>query len=105
MAKVATSRLRLAGILAVALALGYAGLVLGDLGALGTAPALLLFALLSCSWFPGERTIARLAAAVRRRRRRRAVSDRPRPAAPRVLACIGGGLQQGFARRPPPALA
>jgi hypothetical protein len=67
-------------------------------------PALLLLGALVAGRYPGERTIASLAAKVRQRTPRRApVSIDPIPRAPRALLRAGELLARSLATRPPPA--
>ena len=99
-------RVRIA-LLAVALAAFPAALLVPGMetGLLILSPAIFLLASLLSGHYVGERSLHRLAAAVRSRRPRRARStDRPLPR-PRALMPRGGRLvATSLAVRPPPLL-
>lgn len=93
----ARSLLGLAAILALAATL------IGAIGLLAAAPAVLAFALLYCGRYPGVRHLDRAIAA--RQERRSSPRDRRAPLRRSVFVLIsrGGGLiASSLAKRPPP---
>ncbi len=92
----------LLGLVAVA---ALAAALIGAIGLLGAAPAVLAFALLYCGHYPGVRRLDRAIAARCDRRRPRRACRAPLLPSAFVLVSRGGGLiASSLAKRPPPPL-